>query len=57
MRPFGWLKADGLTRFDGENWSHYLSGTMVGDIAVAPDGTIWYKTKDDDDEVRLHLLR
>jgi hypothetical protein len=48
---------DGLTRFDGENWSHYLSGTMVGDIAVAPDGTIWYKTKDDDDEVRLHLLR
>jgi hypothetical protein len=39
---------DGLVRFDGENWSHYLPGTEVTDVAVASDGTIWYMTGDDD---------
>lgn len=39
---------NGLVRFDGENWSHYLAGTEVTNIAVAPDGTIWYTTGDDD---------
>jgi hypothetical protein len=33
---------DGLFRFDGETWSHYLSGTIVENIAVTPDGTILY---------------
>ena len=47
---------DGLTRFDGENWSHYLPGTMVNDVAVAPDGSIWYTTELDD-EMLLRQLR
>jgi hypothetical protein len=42
------LEFDGLVHFDGENWSHYLPGTDVDDVAVAPDGTIWYMTWDDD---------
>ena len=42
------MEFNGLARFDGENWSHYLPGTNVFDVAVAPDGTIWYTTGDDD---------
>jgi hypothetical protein len=36
----------GVLRFDGQTWTHYLADTdvtdTVDDIAVAPDGTIWY---------------
>jgi hypothetical protein len=41
------MEFDGLAHFDGENWSHYLPGTNVFDVAVAPDGTIWYLTSDE----------
>ncbi len=47
---------DGLVRFDGECWSRYLPGTMVNDVAVAPDGSIWYTTLSDD-EMLLSQLR
>jgi hypothetical protein len=40
------MEFDGLVHFDGENWSHYLPGTKVDDVDVAPDGTIWYMTTD-----------
>jgi hypothetical protein len=34
---------EGLYRFDGTAWSHYLDGQgTVLDVAVAPDGTVWY---------------
>jgi hypothetical protein len=45
---------DGLIRFDGEDWSHYLPGEVIMDVAIAPDGTIWYTTWDDE---MLHQLR
>jgi len=38
------IELDGLFYFDGKNWNHYLPGTKVDDVAVAPDGTIWYTT-------------
>jgi hypothetical protein len=53
----GWMgigEIDGLIRFDGETWSHYLTGMDVRDIAIAPDGTIWYTTGDDE---MLHQLQ
>jgi hypothetical protein len=40
--------ADGLdeigriARLDGETWTYYVEGTDVRDIAVAPDGSVWY---------------
>jgi hypothetical protein len=37
---------DGLIHFDGETWSHYLPGEDTLDIAIAPDGTIWYIAAD-----------
>jgi hypothetical protein len=46
----GWLIEggfDGLARFDGETWSHYLHGDLVLDVDVAPDGSIWYTTLDE----------
>jgi hypothetical protein len=49
------MEFDGLVRFNGETWSHYLPGTKVDDVAVAPDGTIWYITGDFD--WVLHQLR
>jgi hypothetical protein len=48
------MEFDGLASFDGETWSHYLTGTIVQYMGVGPDGTIWYTNLDDD---RLHLLR
>jgi UDP:flavonoid glycosyltransferase YjiC (YdhE family) len=45
---------DGLVRFDGETWSHYLPGEVVLDIAIAPDRSIWYIT---DDRDTISLLR
>jgi hypothetical protein len=42
------MEFDGLVHFDGENWSQYLPGTKVEDVAVAPNGMIWYMTWDDD---------
>jgi hypothetical protein len=44
---------DGLFRFDGEAWTHYLPGAAIRHIAIAPDGTIWYKAFEDD-TVRQH---
>lgn len=37
---------DGLSSFDGENWSHYLPGEVIEDIAIAPDESIWYIAAD-----------
>jgi ligand-binding sensor domain-containing protein len=33
----GW----GLSRFDGQEWSYFLDDAEVGELAVAPDGTLW----------------
>ena len=33
---------DGLYRFDGSTWTHYLDGAEVRDVIVAPNGTVWY---------------
>jgi hypothetical protein len=44
----------GLSHFDGETWRYYLLGTEVMDVAVAPDGSVWYTTGDDN---MLHQLR
>jgi hypothetical protein len=51
---FELMEFDGLARFDGETWSHYLTGTIVQYMGVEPDGTMWYTSWDDD---RLHQLR
>lgn len=32
----------GVYHFDGHTWTHYLDGIEVLDVAVAPDGSIWY---------------
>jgi hypothetical protein len=38
---------DGIVRFDGENWTRYLSGEeAIRFIAIAPDDTIWYVASD-----------
>ena len=34
----------GVYHFDGHTWTHYLGGVEVLDVAVAPDGSIWYMT-------------
>jgi hypothetical protein len=33
---------EGVIRFDGETWTQYLTGEVIGDVAVTPDGRIWY---------------
>ena len=42
----GFDRVGGISRFDGRTWTTYLEDTPVDDtfddIAVAPDGTIWY---------------
>ena len=40
------MEFDGLVHFDGESWSHYIPGTKVDDVDIAPDGTVWYLTSD-----------
>jgi hypothetical protein len=32
----------GLYHFDGLAWTHYLEEVEVLDVAIAPDGTVWY---------------
>jgi streptogramin lyase len=39
----GFQPIEGAVRFNGETWTHHVTGAPV-DIAVAPDGTIWYTT-------------
>ena len=34
---------EGVFRFDGETWTHYLSDEVLA-VAAAPDGTVWYVT-------------
>jgi len=35
---------EGVSRFDGASWTTYLPGDRAWDIAVAPDGAIWFAT-------------
>jgi hypothetical protein len=39
---------EGVFRFDGETWTQYLTGEVIGAIAVTHDGTIWYTVPYDD---------
>lgn len=32
---------DGIFRFDGSAWRHYLPGRTIDAIDVAPDGSVW----------------
>jgi ligand-binding sensor domain-containing protein len=33
---------EGVSRFDGASWTTYLPGDRAWDIAVAPDGAVWF---------------
>ncbi len=48
----GYGPIDGLYHFDGATWTHYLEGVEVLDVAVAPDGTVWYLADEEP-----HVLR
>ena len=36
------VETPGVTYFDGVTWTTYVEDTVVADIALAPDGTVWY---------------
>jgi len=40
------VELTGVLRFDGETWENHLEGTLVTELAVAPDGTVWYVAED-----------
>jgi ligand-binding sensor domain-containing protein len=38
-----WVGAtEGVSRFDGRAWTSYLPGTRAHQVAVAPDGAVWF---------------
>jgi hypothetical protein len=42
-----WLPDDqGLARFDAETWDWYLRNSIVQDIDIGEDGTVWVQAND-----------
>lgn len=40
--PLPWPPlCDGVSRFDGTTWSHYLAGMCIFAMDITPDGTAW----------------
>jgi hypothetical protein len=37
----GYFGCQGVRSFDGSAWRHHLDGICVGDLDIAPDGTVW----------------
>jgi hypothetical protein len=46
------LVIDGVARFDGVTWSHYLQGFWVEAMDIAADGAIWLLATEPDADIR-----
>jgi hypothetical protein len=49
---------NGVARFDGETWGHFLLGHYVLDMDIGPDGLVWVLTQhhEERDSVSLHVI-
>jgi hypothetical protein len=51
-----WNGCDGVSRFDGVTWTHYLPGTCTTRLDIAPDGSVWLLAQDGEDpDIPAHL--
>ena len=49
---------NGVARFDGATWGHFLLGHSVLDMDIGPDGSVWVLTqhREERDSVSLHVI-